>query len=56
LGWPSSTTVQPGDTLTLIAERLYGLWRQFTRILRASQTTVQPNGQRLNNPNRIYPG
>jgi LysM repeat protein len=49
-------TVQPGDTLTLIAERLYGDWRQDTRILRASQTTVQPDGRRLTNPNRIYPG
>lgn len=49
-------TVQRGDTLSLIAERLYGDPAQYTRIFRASRGIRQDDGGMLDNPNLIRPG
>jgi LysM repeat protein len=49
-------TVQRGDTLSLIAERLYGDHAQYTRIFQASRDIRQDDGAMLENPNLIRPG
>jgi tetratricopeptide (TPR) repeat protein len=46
---PSSTTVGTGETLSTIAERIYGDSDQYLRIFNA-------NKDRLSDPNVIYPG
>ncbi len=49
-------TVQPGDTLSLVAERLCGDARRYVDIYQASRFLRQPDGRYLSNPNLIYPG
>lgn len=48
--------VQPGDTLSKIAEDDLGDARDYPKIFEASRTTVQPDGNRLSNPDMIRPG
>ena len=48
--------VQPGDTLTQIAEEELGDPTGYREIFRASRPTVQPDGAHLSNPNLILPG
>lgn len=48
--------VQPGDTLSGIAERELGDASKYPLIFLASRDTVQPGGVRLTDPNRIDVG
>ena len=48
--------VQPGDTLSAIAERRLGDATAYDRIFDASRGTVQPDGGRLTDPALIRPG
>lgn len=48
--------VQPGDTLSAIAERELGDADAYPAIFRASQATVQANGARLTDPDLLLPG
>jgi LysM repeat protein len=48
--------VQPGDTLSEIAEDEMGDADAYPEIFSASRSTIQPDGQRLTNPNLIRPG
>lgn len=48
--------VRPGDTLSGIAESVLGSPERYPEIFEASQTTVQPNGHRLTDPDMILPG
>lgn len=48
--------VRPGDTLSQIAETDLGYAADYPQIATASQSTVQPDGQHLTDPNLIYPG
>ncbi|QBX57290.1 LysM peptidoglycan-binding domain-containing protein [Nocardioides seonyuensis] len=48
--------VQPGDTLSEIAERELGEASAYPEIFVASQDTVQPDGRQLGDPNLILPG
>lgn len=52
----SSYVVQPGDTLSEIAEDELGDADAYRIIYEASRNTVQPNGDRLTDPNLILPG
>lgn len=51
-----SYVVQPGDTLSEIAEDQLGDADAYPTIFRASRDTVQPNGARLSDPDLILPG
>jgi len=48
--------VVPGDTLSQIAENDLGNAADYPQIAAASESTVQPDGQHLTDPNLIYPG
>ncbi|MFC5731530.1 MULTISPECIES: LysM peptidoglycan-binding domain-containing protein [Nocardioides] len=48
--------VQPGDTLSEIAEDELGDAEAYPTIYEASRNTVQPNGDRLADPDLILPG
>lgn len=52
----SSYVVQPGDTLSEIAEDHLGDADAYPFIFRASRDTVQANGVRLSDPDLILPG
>lgn len=52
----SSYVVQPGDTLSEIAEDHLGDADAYPSIFRASRDTVQANGARLSDPDLILPG
>jgi LysM repeat protein len=51
-----SYVVQPGDTLSEIAQDQLGDADAYPSIFRASRDTVQPNGARLSDPDLILPG
>ncbi|MEQ7845819.1 LysM peptidoglycan-binding domain-containing protein [Nocardioides kribbensis] len=51
-----SYVVQPGDTLSEIAEDQLGVADAYPSIIRASRDTVQPNGAHLSDPDLILPG
>jgi LysM repeat protein len=51
-----SYVVQPGDTLSEIAEDQLGDADAYPSIFRASRDTVQPNGAHLSDPDLIVPG
>ncbi|QSR30823.1 hypothetical protein CFI00_10030 [Nocardioides sp. S5] len=51
-----SYVVQPGDTLSEIAEDQLGDADAYASIFRASRDTVQPNGAHLSDPDLILPG
>jgi nucleoid-associated protein YgaU len=53
---PDSYVVQPGDTLSEIAEDELGDAEGYPKIFRASKDTVQPNGAHLTDPDLILPG
>lgn len=48
--------VQPGDTLSEIAEKELGDADAYPTIFEASQSTIQTNGSHLTNPDLIRPG
>lgn len=48
--------VRPRDTLWDIAERYLGDPRRWPEIFERNRDRPQPDGRRLTNPNRIYPG
>ncbi|WP_036517449.1 LysM peptidoglycan-binding domain-containing protein [Nocardioides sp. J54] len=48
--------VQPGDTLSEISEHELGDADAYPTIYEASRNTVQPNGDRLTDPDLILPG
>jgi LysM repeat protein len=52
----TSYVVQPGDTLSQIAEDELGNATAYPKIFDASQSTVQPDGEHLTNPDVIRPG
>lgn len=51
-----SVVVETGDTLWDIAEDELGAGERFGEIADASRDTVQPDGQKLTDPNMIMPG
>jgi LysM repeat protein len=51
-----SYVVQPGDTLSEIAQDQLGDAEAYPSIFRASRDTVQPNGAHLSDPDLILPG
>lgn len=51
-----SYVVQPGDTLSEIAEDQLGDADAYPSIFRASRDTIQPNGAHLSDPDLILPG
>ncbi|CAI9419277.1 LysM peptidoglycan-binding domain-containing protein [Nocardioides sp. T2.26MG-1] len=53
---PGAYVVQPGDTLSEIAEDELGDADAYPTIFEASRNTVQPTGDRLTDPNLILPG
>ena len=55
-GAPATHTVQPGDTLSEIAQAHYGDPAKYEAIAQASKDTVQPGGQHLTDPDHIEPG
>ncbi|MER7604729.1 LysM peptidoglycan-binding domain-containing protein [Nocardioides sp. NPDC127503] len=48
--------VEPGDTLSEIAEEELGDAERYRQIFNASTSTVQPDGARLTDPDLIHPG
>lgn len=48
--------VEPGDTLSEIAEEELGDAERYPQIFNASTNTVQPDGARLTDPDLIHPG
>jgi LysM repeat protein len=48
--------VEPGDTLWDIAEEALGEGERYPEVFEASRDTVQPDGQRLIDPDLIRPG
>lgn len=52
----SSYTVKPGDTLSEIADDHYGDPHRYPDIVDASADTIQPDGDRLTDPDHIEPG
>lgn len=55
-GGEASYTVQPGDTLSEIAQDRLGDANRYPEIAAASAATVQPDGDRLTDPDHIEPG
>jgi hypothetical protein len=53
---PARHVVQPKETLWAIAERYYGDGRLYRKIFESNEGRLQPDGRRLTNSNRIYPG
>ncbi len=53
---PAAYVVQPGDTLSEIAEESLGEPMRYPEIFRASRDTVQPDGERIMDPDLIQPG
>ncbi len=52
----TSYVVQPGDTLSQIAKDELGNATAYPKIFDSSQSTVQPDGARLTDPDLIRPG
>lgn len=52
----STYVVEPGDTLSEIAEEELGDAHAYPEIFQASRSTVQPDGGRITDPNLIRPG
>ncbi|WP_170177035.1 LysM peptidoglycan-binding domain-containing protein [Myceligenerans xiligouense] len=52
----SSYTVKPGDTISEIADDHYGAPNRYPDIVAASADTIQPDGDRLTDPDHIEPG
>lgn len=52
----SDVTVTQGDTLWEIAEDELGDGSRYDELVEASEERVQPDGQRLSNPDLIHPG
>ncbi|CAN5125022.1 hypothetical protein BH09ACT10_BH09ACT10_00550 [soil metagenome] len=50
------TVVEPGDTLSAIAEDTLDDPRRYPEIFEASRDTVQPDGARIADPDQIRPG
>lgn len=48
--------VEPGDTLSEIAEEEMGVAERYPQIFEASTNTIQPDGTRLTDPDLIRPG
>lgn len=55
-GQPERYVVQPGDTLSKIAEAKLGAAERFPEIVEASRDTIQPDGHHLEDPDLIVPG
>src|SRR5690606_428510 len=53
---PHEVTVQPGDTLSAIAQRHLGDAQEYPRLVEASAEVHQPGGARLEDPDLIHPG
>jgi len=53
---PARHVVQPKETLWDIAEQHYGDGRLWPKIFEPNTGRLQPDGRRLTNSNRIYPG
>jgi len=53
---PARHVVQPKETLWAIAERYYGDGRMYRKIFESNEGRLQPDGRRLTDSNRIYPG
>lgn len=51
-----TVVVQPGDTLSEIAEQELGDGSRYPEIVEASRTTEQPDGDHLEDPDLIRPG
>jgi len=49
-------TVQPGDSLWALAERFYGSGERWPELFAANRHRPQPDGRRLEDERRIYPG
>ncbi|MFE6645080.1 LysM peptidoglycan-binding domain-containing protein [Nocardioides sp. NPDC057772] len=56
IGDDNTYVVEPGDTLSEIAEDKFGDAARYPQIFNASTNTIQPDGTRLTDPDLIRPG